>query len=363
MKPLALVARLSPRGANDASLGEGHATFRIVLLAVVVIAILLAGCGKKPAEDLASAPDAPPLTKVRFQTDWYPQAEHGGFYQALARGFYREAGLDVEIVPGGPGPGVAPRLVSGTADLGMGQSDDVVVHVSNGLPFVIVGVHMQHDPQGILVHEESPVQSFADLDGRAVMAVPASIWIEYLKSSYGINFSIQPMNYGIAQFMTDPGFIQQCYVTNEPYYVRQNGARPRTLLIANSGYDPYRILFTTRRYAAENPAAVRAFVAASVRGWVDFMTGDPAPAKALIAQRNPDMSPAFMDYTIQALREFQILAGDAEKGEGIGHMRRARLERQVETLARLKIIPAPVPLAEYATFEFLPDDLRALADD
>jgi len=339
------------------------AIVRLVTSAAVLLGLLFAGCGKSASDAASSAAGTPPLTKVRFQTDWYPQAEHGGFYQALARGFYREAGLDVEIIPGGPGPGVAPRLVSGTADLAMGQSDDVAVHVANGLPFLIVGVHLQHDPQGILVHDASPVKSFADLNGRTVMAVPGSIWIEYLKSHYGIDFLLQPMNYGIAQFMTDPQFIQQCYVTNEPYYVRRNGANPRAMLIANSGYDPYRIIFTTRRYAQAQPAAVRAFVAASVRGWVDFMTGDPAPAKALIARRNPDMSAEFMDYTIGALRDFQILAGDPAKGERVGRMTRARLERQVETLVRLKIIPAPLALEEFASFEFLPDDLQPLVGD
>jgi NitT/TauT family transport system substrate-binding protein len=258
---------------------------------------------------------------------------------------------------------VAQKLVAGSAELGMGQSDDIAVHVSGGLPFVIVGVHMQHDPQGILVHEESPVTSFEQLDGKTMMAVPASIWIAYLKSHYGIDFLIQPMNYGIAQFMADKQFIQQCYVTNEPFYVRENGARPRAMLIANSGYDPHRIIFTTQRFARERPEIVRAFVAASVRGWTDFMTGDPAPAKALIAERNPQMTQAFMDFSIQAMRDFKILAGDASAGERIGRMLRSRLQRQVDTLARLKIIPAPLPLDQFVRFDFLPDDLKSLVDD
>jgi NitT/TauT family transport system substrate-binding protein len=235
---------------------------KVVLSFLLPCVLLLAGCGRKqPGAGAELTGNA--LQKIRFQTDWYPQAEHGGFYQALAKGYYRDAGLDVEIISGGPGATVAQRMISGAADIGMSRSDDVALFVADGKPFVIIGVTFQHDPQAILLHEENPVNTFADLDGKTIMAVPGSAWISFLKRCYHIDFSIIPSNFGIARFMADRAFIQQCFITNEPYYVRANGGKPKTLLISDSGFDPYRVYMTTRRYARENERALRNFVAAS----------------------------------------------------------------------------------------------------
>ena len=124
---------------------------RLGLIAVAALLVLGSGCSKTgPAGPTASAS----LHKIRFKSDWYPEAEHGGFYQALAKGYYRDAGLDVEIIPGGPGVPVPNYLLTGQVDISMVRADDIVVYVSKGLPFVVVGAYMEHDPQAILVHED-----------------------------------------------------------------------------------------------------------------------------------------------------------------------------------------------------------------
>jgi NitT/TauT family transport system substrate-binding protein len=328
-----------------------------LLLALLV----LAGCGKAPAP-AGEAKTAAAPAKVRFQCDWYPQTEHGGFYQAVAQGFYRDAGLDVDILSGGPGATVPQKLLGGVADIAMGRSDDIIFNVSSGLPFVIVGVFMQHDPQGILVHEESSVTSFKDLDGKSLMAVPGSNWISYIQAHYGVQFSLKPLNFGLAQFMADKTFIQQCFVTNEPYYVRKNGAKPRVLLLADAGYNPYRVIFTTQKFLREHPERVRAFVAASLRGWEDFMAGDNTAAKKLITARNEQMTPEFMAYSQQAMVTHKLIAGDPALGEQTGLLTRKRLQEQMELLVQLKIIPAPLPVEKFANFDFLPPALRAKVD-
>jgi len=324
-----------------------------------------AGCGKSPENKSVTesgAATAKPLQKVRFQTDWYPQTEHGGHYQALAKGFYREAGVDVEILSGGPGPTVQQKVIGGLADIAMSRSDDIMVQVSNGLPFVIIGALMQHDPQALILHDENPVRTFADLNGKSIMAVPGTTWINFLKVRYKIDFNIVPLNYGLAQFMADKNFIQQCFITNEPYYAAKNGAKPRTLLLDDSGFTPYRVFFTTQKFARENPDAIRAFLAASIRGWDDFMTGDPTPGKQLIAARNDQMTAEFMDYSIGAMKANRLVAGDPAKGEHTGLITRARLQEQMDLLVQLKMIPAPIPLDKCASFAFLPPALAAKAN-
>jgi NitT/TauT family transport system substrate-binding protein len=327
-------------------------------LLAAALALLGAGCSK-PAPTAAPAAGAAAPARVRFKTDWYAQAEHGGFYQALAKGYYRDAGLDVAIIPGGPGVLVPQIVLAGQADIAIGASDDLVMWGAKGLPLVAVGVYMERDPQAILVHEESPVRTFPDLNHRTIMAVQGVNWIEYLKAHYHIDFNLIPSNFGIAQFMADKDFIQQCFVTNEPYYVRKNGGHPRTLLIADSGFNPYRVIYTTQRFLKAHPAEVRAFVAASLRGWDDFMNGDPSPAKTLIARDNENMTDEFMDYSIKAMRDEHIVSGKAELGERPGLMTRRRMQDQVDVLFQLKIIPELIPLDRFARFDFMPPDLQS----
>jgi NitT/TauT family transport system substrate-binding protein len=333
---------------------------RRVLAAVAASSLvaLFAGCGKTEPAAVQGGGAGAALPKVRFKDDWFPQAEHGGFYQALAKGFYRDAGIDVEIVPGGPGVPVDQVVLSGQVDMAMGRSDDMIVWDSKGLPFVIVGVYMERDPQAILVHDESPVRGFADLNKRTIMAVQGSTWIDFIKAHYHIDFQLIPSNFGIAQFMADKDFIQQCFVTDEPYYVLKNGGHPRTLLISDSGFSPYRVIYTTQRYAREHAAEVRAFLAASLRGWDDYMNGDPAPGQALILKDNTSMTQEFMDYSTKAMREDHIVFGKPEEGERLGLMTRRRLQKQVDDLVGLGLIPGPIPVDDFARFDLLPPSLQ-----
>jgi NitT/TauT family transport system substrate-binding protein len=323
----------------------------------LLAALLLAACSKPadPATPPAPADPAPPgLTRLVLQTDWYAQAEHGGYYQAVAKGFDRAAGIELVIQQGGPGSFGTQKVATGQVDFSMSRSDDIMLAVQQGLPLVIVTALMQHDPQALLLHESNPVSSFADLDGKSIMATPGSAWVEYVQRNYKIRLNIMPLNYGLAQFMADPGFIQQCFITNEPYYVAKNGARPKTLLIAGSGYDPYRVIFTNRRLLRENPAALRAFVHASARGWHDFLEGDPAPGMALITKDNEKMDEEFMRFSIAEMNRHRLVAGDPAKGERIGLLTRERLEAQSATLTSLGMLPAPLPVEKFATLEFEP---------
>ena len=327
---------------------------RLFTSGLALAAALLAGCSRSAAP--AAGPSA---EKVRFKTDWYPEAEDGGFYQALARDIYRRHALDVEIIPGGPGATAQQTLVAGQADIAMGRSDDVMVEIAEGLPFLIVAAYFEHDPQGVLVHEDSPVHSFADLNGRTVMAVPGANWMPYVKSHYHIDFTLIPMNYGVALFMANPNFIQQCFVTNEPYYVSMKGGHARAMLLSDSGFDPYRVIYTTQRFAREHPGAVRAFIAASLEGWQDYLDGDPGPADAAIARRNGNMTLANILYSRHALTALQIARGRPEAGERLGLLKRQRIEAQAAQLVDLKLIPRTLSLDQVVSFDFLPPDLAA----
>lgn len=317
--------------------------------------LFLTACSRDSAPATTET-GSPAPTRVRLQADWYAQAEHGGYYQAVARGFDREAGIELVITQGGPGSFGAQKVATGQAEFSMGRSDDVMLAVQQGLPIVVITALMQHDPQALLLHEENPVNSFADLDGKLVMATPGSAWIQFIEKKYGVRMNLMPVNYGLAQFMTDKNFIQQCFVTNEPYFVAKNGAKPKTLMIAGSGYDPYRVIFTSRKFARENPAAVQAFVNASARGWHDFLNNDPAPGMALITKDNEKMDADFMRFSIDTMNKLKLVSGDSALGEGIGRLDRKRLEEQAAVLHSTGLLKAPMAVERFISFDFPPPE-------
>lgn len=321
---------------------------RRVFLALA--AAFLAGCGGSSP----TATQAPGGTRaVSLQTDWFAQAEHGGYYQAQAKGFYAEAGMTVEIRQGGPNAQVLQNVAAGRADFGMTNGDDVLVAIARGIPVVILAAEMQRDPQGILFHASNPLSSFRDLDGRTIMAGVGSTWIQYLQKHYAIRFNLQPLMGDLTRFLGDPQFIQQCFVTNEPFFVRQRGVEAGTLLIATSGYEPYRVIFTSRALFEREPEFARAFARASVRGWSDFMEGDPQPAFAAVAALNPNMTPELMAFSRRALAEYRLVSGDPARGETTGQITRARLQHQIDILRDLGIIETPLDPAAVTDPEIL----------
>ncbi len=296
--------------------------------------------------------------KVVFQTNWTAQPEQGGYYQAQAKGFFKEAGVDVTIVPGGPGAFPMQKVAAGQAQFGIGRSDDLILAVQQGLPLVIVCAQLEHDPQGITVHEESPVKRFEDLDGKTIKAVPGQAWLDFLKLRYKINFSVVPENYGYAQFIADPSYIQQGYLTTDAYYCGLHGVKVRVLLIADSGYDAYRVVFTSRDFLKQHPDAVRAFVAASIRGWNDFIDGDSKPAEALLTKDNAENTPELMAYVRTALRDHGMVSGNPAKKERTGLITRERINDQINILRQLGLLTTPLSADQVATFDFLPDEPR-----
>ncbi len=326
--------------------------FRPAAWGTVLFAVLaLGGCTRQEPTTPAARPG---LVKVRFQTDWFPQPEHGGYYQALAKGFYAEEGLDVEILPGGPNAHVMTAVGTGRADLGMTNGDDLIVAIARGLPIKLIAAEMQRDPQGILFHATHPLRNLRDLDGKTVMAGAGSVWIQFVQKKLGIHFNLLPLAGDLARFMHDENFIQQCFVTNEPYFARLRGADPGVFLIAHEGYEPYRAMFASDDILQKQPDLVRRFVRASLRGWQDYVTGDPAPANSLLRHLRPDLPEDFFAYSIRAMNEHHLVLGDPARGEYTGALSPARLENQIRVLSELGLLDRPVAVSDVATLEFLP---------
>jgi NitT/TauT family transport system substrate-binding protein len=316
---------------------------------LIVLTTGLAGCHKSSA----SAAGGTRLTNVILQADWYPQPEHGGFYTALAKGYYKEEGLEVEIQPGGPYSIATKQVSSGAAQFGMGSSDNILEAIAEGQPLIAVAATMQHDPQGIMVRKDSPVHSFADLDGHTIAVRPGSTWFEYLVKRYQLNQVREiPATYSVANFVADPQYIQQAFPTSEPFFAHQAGIETRMLLVGDSGYSPYRVMFTTQDFLREHPDTVARFVRASLRGWRDYLN-DPTAAHAVIAKLNPALNPEWMQFSWQALRDGKFVKGDDPSGAQLGQMTAERWTTMYTQLFDLKMITRSFDPAMAYTLQFV----------
>ncbi|MEX0332047.1 MAG: ABC transporter substrate-binding protein [Puniceicoccaceae bacterium] len=310
------------------------------------------GCRRdaEPGNDLEAK-----LDQVILQTDWFPQPEHGGFYQALARGFYEEAGLSVTILPGGPNAMSTQKVLKGRADFAMNRADTIYSLCRRDVPVTMVMATLQHDPQALLLHASNPISTFEELDGRQVMAIPGLAWIRWLESRYGINLDIIPHDFGIERFLNDPEFIQQCLLTNEPFYVQQAGLEAKVLPLRESGFDPYHGIYCLRSLIEEDPDLVRRFVHASVRGWRDFILNDPEPALALIAGQNPKMNEAFIAFSYGAMQERRLVTGDGPDGHNVGRLDPSRMEVLAHEMEALEMLEdTSSPAGKWFTTQFLP---------
>jgi NitT/TauT family transport system substrate-binding protein len=319
---------------------------------LILIPLLAGACARRDAAPVESPAKPVALRKVVLQTDWFPQAEHGGYYQALARGYYAEAGIEVDIWPGGPGAGIKLKVVRGDADFGMMRSDDLILAAGVGMPVIIVAATMQHDAQGLMVHDSSPVKTFKDLDGRTVIGNVGMAYFPYLEKKYGITIQRRQNTYGLGEFLANPDTVQQCLITSEPFFARQHGRKVRTLSLSSSGYDCYQTLFTRRELVRSSPEVVRGFVQASIRGWRDYLENDPAPANALILQRNPQMTRELIDFSRSELIHHAFVRGNPANGEDIGQISLERLTVEMNTLLSLKILERPIDISSIATNEY-----------
>jgi NitT/TauT family transport system substrate-binding protein len=303
-----------------------------------------------------AAPDK--LFPLTVQLDWVAEPEHGGFYQALAKGFFRDEGLDVAIVPGGPNAFVTPKIATGQADIGQADSTNTLLQIAQGVPLIQIGAVFQDDPSGLLVSPASSVRRFEDLQGKTIIARPEWAFLAYLKKKYQVDFNIVPQNFSVAAFLGAKEAIQQGYYIAEPYHiVRAGGRMPRFLSTWDAGFRAYAVLITSRKFAREHPGELRAFMRAYIHGWRDYLENDPAPAHEALKKANPDNTDDFMAFSRKMIIDAKLVTG-RDPGDGpqrIGRLDPARFAKQIQQLEDLGILEkGKVTVDRAMTTKFLP---------
>ncbi len=323
---------------------------------VLALATLLAACS--PGKKEAGSGGAGGATVIRFATDWRAQAEHGGFYEALAEGEYKKRGLDVQIVQGGPAVNVPQLLASGAVELGMGSNSFIALNLAQqGAPVKAVAAYFQKDPQVLMVHPDQGVASMADLKGHPILLSDAAVsafW-PWLKAKYGFaDDQVRKYTFNSAPFLADKRAVEEGYVTSEPYTLeKQAGMKPVVFLLADNGYPGYaNMVLAPDSLIAKNPAAVKAFVEASAKGWRDYLYGDPRPADALIRKDNPEMTQDVLDQARETMKAHGLVdSGDAK--DAIGAMTDARWAEFFNMGVATEVYPKTLDYKRAYTLQFL----------
>ncbi len=178
---------------------------------------------------------------VSFGTDWKAEAEHGGYYQAIATDIYRQHGLEVTVRQGGPQVNHAQLLAAGRLDFNLAPNSFVPLNfVSENIPMVAVAAIFQKDPSVLIAHPDQGNDTLAVLKGKPIMIgsdTRIGSWI-FLKSKFGYtDDQIRPYTFSVAPFLAEPKAVQQGYLSSEPFTIESQGVKPVVLLLAAGRLD------------------------------------------------------------------------------------------------------------------------------
>lgn len=296
--------------------------------------------------------------KVRFGLSWVAEAEHCGFFQAKAAGLYDKAGLDVEIVNGGPDRNLPLQIGANDLQLAMGSSFTTLHMLHNGVPAVTVAAFFQKDPQTLVAHPDQGIAKLEDLKGKPIMVAKFSqqeYW-QFLKRRYGFtDDQLRPYTYSAAPFLVNKQAVQQGYITEDAMLLGKAMPKPPvSILLADHGYSNYQdTVFGTKAWIEAHAKTVQAFVDASREGWKQCLSGDYTPAMKGVLAMNPEHGEPLFHFKMKQIKERGLVdSGDAQK-LGLGAMTDARWKDFFEVMSASGVYPATLDYRQAYTLRFV----------
>ena len=294
--------------------------------------------------------------EITFGTNWVPEAEHGGFYQAVADGTYEKHGLKVTIIPQAD----QALLLGGKIQFWMeGNLLGMFSAIEQGVPVVEVAAIFQKDPQIFMTHPEMGIKTFADLKNVPTIFIGDDLYVtgyQWMKAEYGFtDEQRQPYPYNIAGFLADKNSANQGYATSEPFAVeREGGFTPDVFLMADAGYTTVSTMIEGMRdYVEANPDITKRFVEASIIGWYNYLYGDNSAANALIKAENPDMTDEQIAFTISKMKEYGLVDSGATIDGGIGCFTDAQVKDFYDKMVAAGIVKADLDITTGYTTEYV----------
>jgi NitT/TauT family transport system substrate-binding protein len=299
------------------------------------------------------------LDKVSFGTNWVAEAEHGGFYQALADGTYRKYGLDVTIVPGGPNVNNRILLPVGKIDFFLSANTlQAFDAVQQNVPTVEVAALFQKDPQVLIAHPGQGVEKFTDLKNLTLFISREGVasYFQWLRADYGFSDAkVKPYTFNPQPFLADNRSAMQGYVTSEPFAIEKAAHfTPKVFLLADQGFSAYSTLIETRRALVDKkPDLVQRFVDASIIGWYNYIYHDNSAANAMIKKQNPEMTDDLLAYSVAAMKKYGIVDSGDALALGVGAMTDARMKNFFDEMVRAGVVKPSLDYRKGYTLQFV----------
>jgi NitT/TauT family transport system substrate-binding protein len=320
----------------------------VPLIRAAMIALLLAAPGFS----------ARALDRVTLGTDWKAEAEHGGYYQALATGIYQKHGIEVVLRQGGPQINQSQLLAAGRIDFAISSNAFIPLNfVKNGIPIVAVASLFQKDPAVLIAHKGVGNDSLAALKGKPIMIGGDTRvgWWLFLKAKYGYtDDQIRTYDFSIVPFLANKNAVQQGYLTSEPHLIEKADGTPNVFLIADAGYTGYAsLLAVSQKLIDEKPDLVQRFVDASIEGWYSYVYGDPTPANTLIKKDNPEENDDLLGYAVTKMKEYGIVDSGDSVEKGVGAMTDARWSSFFDMMSGEGLYPKDMDYHKAYTLRFV----------
>ena len=284
---------------------------------------------------LGAAP--PPAAIVTLQLKWHHQFQFAGYYAAQDQGYYRDAGLEVRILEAKPAIDVIQEVVQGRAQYGVGSSA-LVLSRQKGEPVVVLATVFQHSPFIIMAKADDRINSVQDLVGRRLMLERhADELIAYLRKE-GVSerkVTLLPHTFDPLDLLRGKVDAMSAYVTDEPYLLKQNHQEVIEFSPRMGGIDFYGDnLFTSEAELRANPARVKAFREASMKGWKYAMQHQEEIIQLIMARYGPGCGHDYLAFEAQKM--VPLLQPVLVE---MGYMYPGRWQHIVDTYVDLGLLP------------------------
>jgi len=313
---------------------------RILQISFVLLLLNIAGCESRGTKATATNLNTPAKDKVVLMLNWYPEAEHGGFYAAKVHGIFDRYGLDVEIRPGGPNAPVVQELLTGRVQFGIANASDALLYRQQDAKVVALLAPIRNSPRCILVREDSGVTELSGLKGMTLQANQGRPFLDFMKSKNLLE-GVQVVPYGgsVAKLVADKNTAMQGYSFSEPFMAKQQGASVRVLMLSDIGYNPYAsCLICTEEYLTANADIVSRMTAASQEGWQQYFKSATETNAEILANNKEGMTAEALTFGVDTLRPLCLPEG--VPASELGAMTPERWEELVRQFVELGLVDA-----------------------
>jgi NitT/TauT family transport system substrate-binding protein len=306
-----------------------------------------------------AAPAAKEPVKATLRLKWLPQTQFAGFYYALAKGYYKEEGIDLTINPGGPNLLPENLVATGADTFGLsGGTDSVMAAIDKGMPIVSIGVAHQITPFVFVARKDGPIKTLEDFQGKKVTAwfTGANYVLFGMLANKGIDrakVDIQPQQVSVTPFVNGEVDVVTATWYNELYTLRQRVGENNLRLFKAEDYGitfPRDTLIVSRKTAQEQPELVKGFLRASIRGWREAMA-HPKEAVDVVMKIAPTLDRTHQEFMLT--EAYRLMVAGKAKTDGLFWIDPTAIQAAQDFLLKNKVIGKPVDVSAAFDASFL----------